>query len=192
VERRDKRWVVAGGLVVLVAGVLAGLVALTARSLGTLVWNPLFDACGVAAVLGLGVIVSALAIDGLIDAQPTYMLELEDHGDSGAPGRPVAGATAPTIVVRRLFANQQRPDTYRTRYELVVDAHRELMCLQVEAHAWSVVRVALVCDGCAEEHGGGAGSGSAWSRLASPPRRVNLDVFTEEPELDIELLASMS
>jgi len=183
---------VAGGAVVLTAGVVAGTLALLSRSVANLAWNPLFDACGVAAVLGLGVIVSALAIDGLADVQPAYTLALGEWSDKGegASGAPVV--ERPTLVVRRLFANQERADAYRTRYELKVETSHEVGCLRVEAHAWSVLRVALVSDGCVEEHGGGEGSGSAWSRLASPPDRVNLDVFTSVPEPEIALLASVS
>jgi len=173
-------------------GVACGAVmAVTSTSLSKLGSNTLFAACGVAILLGLGVVVSAAAIDGLVDRRHVSVVPLRQAADSEAAERTGAGIPTPVLEVRQLFANQQRGGAYRARYELTIRSDDAVRRLRVEARAPSVTRVVVTGD--SPLHGCDMGSGAqvAWSTTTDPPERLHLDVWTDEPEERIDIVGSI-
>jgi hypothetical protein len=192
VTEADKHWAAAGGALMVAGVVCGGFMAATAKSLSNLGWNTVFDACGVAVILGLGVMVSAVAIDGLVDRQHVVVVPLQTHG--AVSGGTVSGANevAPTLEIRQLFVNQQRNGAYRARYELTVHARGAVTGLRVEGRAPSIVRVVMTSDSPVQECDAGTEAAVAWSSVANPPDHLHLDVWTAEPEPEIVIVGSIA
>lgn len=189
---QDRRWVAAGGALMVVGLLCGGVMALTAGSFSKLGSNSLFDACGVAILLGLGVMVSAVAIDGLVDRRHVSVVPLDQSTDGQAPGTTEARLGAPVLEVQRLFVNQHRSGAYRARYELTIHADDTVKRLRVEARAPSITHLSMTGD--TPLHGCDAGEGAhvAWSTTTNPPKRLHLDVWTAEPEERIEIFGSIA